>query len=114
VHCLHFADGTQYEAELVIGADGIKSATRGAVVGTENNVLQFTNTVAYRGLVSTEKLKQDGLKTDLGKRIWNFIGIDKVGVPISNCSKARNDLTTSAAYHSFPNQVGRNGNSYYF
>ncbi|KAJ7894048.1 hypothetical protein B0H13DRAFT_2526053 [Mycena leptocephala] len=77
VHCLHFADGTQYEAELVIGADGIKSTTRGAVVGTENNVLQFTNTVAYRGLVSTETLKQDGLQTDLGKRICNFIGIDK-------------------------------------
>ncbi|KAJ7491257.1 FAD/NAD-P-binding domain-containing protein [Mycena latifolia] len=76
-HCIKFADGTSHEADLVIGADGIKSVLRNAVVGTEEKVLQFTNTVAYRGLVPLETLKQDGLKTDLSQRVHCFVGIDK-------------------------------------
>ncbi|KAJ6598027.1 FAD/NAD(P)-binding domain-containing protein [Mycena sp. CBHHK59/15] len=63
-HVIHFADGTTHETELVIGADGIKSATRNAVVG-DRKVLQFTNSVA------------DGVKTDLSKRLLCFVGIDK-------------------------------------
>ncbi|KAJ7724174.1 hypothetical protein DFH07DRAFT_855076 [Mycena maculata] len=73
---LHFADGTTHDAGLVIGADGIKSTSRNAVVG-ERKVLQFTNTVAYRGLVPRDTLLQDGLKSDLSQRVHNFVGIDK-------------------------------------
>ncbi|KAJ7118762.1 salicylate hydroxylase [Mycena epipterygia] len=76
-HVIHFADGTSYEADLVIGADGIKSTSRNAVVGTEEKVLQFTNTVAYRGLVPMNTLRKDGVKTDLTKRVYGFVGIDK-------------------------------------
>jgi len=75
---LHFADGTTHEADLVIGADGIRSTTRSAVVGTDKKVLQFTNTVAYRGLVPLDALKKDGIiKTEMSERLLNYIGIDK-------------------------------------
>ncbi|KAJ7789406.1 salicylate hydroxylase [Mycena olivaceomarginata] len=50
--CIHFADGTTHEADLVIGADGIKSISRNALVDPAKRPLQFTNTVAYRGLVT--------------------------------------------------------------
>ncbi|KAJ7611592.1 FAD/NAD-P-binding domain-containing protein [Roridomyces roridus] len=79
VHRIHFTDGTTHDADLVVGADGIRSTTRGAVVdeSAADKLLQFTNTVAYRGLVPTEALVRDGLKTDLTKRLHMFLGIDK-------------------------------------
>ncbi|KAJ7702234.1 hypothetical protein B0H17DRAFT_1043306 [Mycena rosella] len=76
-YCIHFADGTSHEADLVIGADGIKSVLRTAVVSTEKKVLQFTNTVAYRGLVPRETLERDGMKIDMSQRVYCFVGIDK-------------------------------------
>ncbi|KAJ7168296.1 hypothetical protein C8R43DRAFT_1121462 [Mycena crocata] len=77
VNSIHFADGTTYKADLVIGADGIKSISRNAVVGTGDKLLQFTNTVAYRGLVPLETLRRDGVKADLGNRLHCFVGMDK-------------------------------------
>jgi len=76
INRIHFSDGTTHDADLVIGADGIKSTSRSAVVG-EDKVLQFTNTVAYRGLVPMETLLRDGVKTDLSSRVHGFVGIDK-------------------------------------
>ena len=32
---IHFADGTSADADVVLGADGIKSAVRSAVVGVD-------------------------------------------------------------------------------
>jgi len=47
-------------------------------VGTDKKVLQFTNTVAYRGLVPLDALKKDGIiKTEMSERLLNYIGIDK-------------------------------------
>lgn len=48
-----FEDGTSHTADVVIGCDGVKSATRTAVAG---KVIQpkFTQTIAFRGLISIE------------------------------------------------------------
>ncbi|KAF7323219.1 Salicylate hydroxylase [Mycena chlorophos] len=75
-YAIHFADGTTHETDLVIGADGIRSSTRAAVVG-DRKVLQFTNSVAYRGLVPLQTLRDEGVKIEMDKRVLCFIGIDK-------------------------------------
>jgi salicylate hydroxylase len=77
---INFSDGTTHETDLVIGADGIKSTTRRVVVGekTVNQALVFTNTVCYRGLISMEKLKSMGLKTNVEYSPNFWMGLDKV------------------------------------
>ena len=71
---LHFADGSTAEANVVLGADGVRSCTRSYVtIGDETpqspsvekkseypNVI-FSNTNAYRGLVPMTKLKEMGI-----------------------------------------------------
>ncbi|KAJ7440609.1 hypothetical protein FB451DRAFT_1415107 [Mycena latifolia] len=76
-HVLHFSDGTTHEADVLIGADGIKSVVRSAVVDPREKPLQFTNSVAYRATVSVETLRQAGVKTKLDKDNYCFVGIDK-------------------------------------
>ena len=63
VKVILFADHTTYEADLVIGADGIKSVLRNAVVSDGH--LVFSNTYAYRGLIPIDALKFAGLKADV-------------------------------------------------
>ena len=73
---IHFADHTTYEADLVIGADGIKSITRNAVVGDGH--LVFSNTYAYRGLIPIDTLKAAGLKAEVQLRPHNWVGLGGV------------------------------------
>lgn len=63
---------------MVIGADGIKSVVRDAVTEKDSNLLRFTDTVAYRGLIPTETLKLAGVKTDLVSRPVCFVGMRRV------------------------------------
>ncbi|KAF8808041.1 salicylate hydroxylase [Phlegmacium glaucopus] len=70
---MHFADNTTYEADLVIGADGIKSITRDAVVSDSR--LGFSNTYAYRGLIPIDALKLAGVKTDVQSRPYCWVGL---------------------------------------
>jgi salicylate hydroxylase len=48
-----FDDGTRYEADVVIGADGIHSAVRGALWGEDKP--QFTGHMCWRALVPVDK-----------------------------------------------------------
>lgn len=51
---LRFADGTQEDVDVLIGADGIHSAVRTSLFGAEHPV--FTGVVAYRAVVPAERL----------------------------------------------------------
>ena len=77
---VHFADGTTAMADVVVGADGIKSAVRGAVISTDpGEAAVFSQTSCYRGLIPAETLKAAGVKTDLTARPHCFFGPGKVG-----------------------------------
>ena len=73
---IHFADHTTFEADLVIGADGIKSVVRNAVVS--DNHIVFSNTYAYRGLIPIDTLKSAGLKSDVQSSPHNWVGLNGV------------------------------------
>ncbi|KAI0935590.1 hypothetical protein AcV5_010477 [Taiwanofungus camphoratus] len=74
---VHFADGTTYEADVVIGADGIKSVVRTALVGEAINPITYSNTVCFRGLVPYETIQAAGVKLDLRTRPICLMGKDK-------------------------------------
>ncbi|PAV23279.1 FAD NAD-P-binding domain-containing [Pyrrhoderma noxium] len=92
---LVFSDGTEAEADVVLGADGIRSIVRTFVVGDEerdNDVPQldvmrinFTYTYAYRGLIDSDKLRSHGILTNLDERPQCFCGSGKhvITFPIS-------------------------------
>lgn len=73
---VHFADNTSYEADLVIGADGIKSATRNAVVSDAQ--ISFSDTHIYRALIPMDDLKSAGINTTVQYRTHCFTGLGKV------------------------------------
>lgn len=81
---LHFTDGSTHTVDLVIGADGIKSVIRDAVMGNseakacgETNMV-FTNTVAYRGMILKEDLIEAGVKTVMDDRPLCWMGKNHV------------------------------------
>ena len=49
-----FADGSEIEADAIVGADGIHSAVRTSLFGAEHP--RFTGYVCWRGLVAAERL----------------------------------------------------------
>ena len=66
-----FANDARTTAQLLIGADGIHSAVRAAILGPEAPV--FTGCVAYRGLVPAERLRH----LDLPVEAQNWMGPGK-------------------------------------
>jgi salicylate hydroxylase len=106
---VHFDDGTYHEADLVIGADGIRSVVRKNVVQgivpfskesraefkpgsrlQEDKNLMFTGSRLYRALIPYETLKKDGLKQDIHLRMKNRVGKNGVSystVQRSTCTK---------------------------
>ena len=61
-----FDNGAAITADVVVGADGIHSAVRGALFGGEEPA--FAGCVAYRGLVPAERIGDLGL--ELGNQSW--------------------------------------------
>jgi salicylate hydroxylase len=49
-----FTDGTEIEADVIIGADGIHSAVRGSIIGPDKP--RFTGKICYRCLVPTDAI----------------------------------------------------------
>src|SRR5262245_19474634 len=61
-----FETGTRISADVLVGADGIHSAVRTALLGEE--APQFAGCFAYRGLVPVERIADLGL--ELGAQSW--------------------------------------------
>lgn len=64
---IKFEDGSATQAELLIGADGIKSVVRKYVIDTEPP--KFTGQVAWRISIPTERIPQE-LRPDVVSSIW--------------------------------------------
>lgn len=83
---IHFADGTTASADVVLGADGVRSVVRTYVVEGAAGYTSpgrfvrtsFTNTLAYRGLIPTSKIVDAGVKTVMNKTVVSWNGHDKV------------------------------------
>ncbi|THH33436.1 hypothetical protein EUX98_g790 [Antrodiella citrinella] len=85
---IHFEDGTTFEADVVLGADGIKSAVRGSVIEVEKNPVVFSNTTCYRGLIPIEDIESAGVLMNLTQQPTCFVGFDKhiILFPISSAT----------------------------
>ena len=65
---LFFADGTKVRADIVIGADGINSRIREALLGPEKP--NYSGWVAHRALITGEKLARYGLHFEDCVKWW--------------------------------------------
>ena len=75
---IHFQDGTTAAADVVLGADGIKSVVRRYVMdtaslGVDPNV-KFSNTICYRSLVPAARAREAGCKFDYTARPRCMVG----------------------------------------
>ena len=81
---IQFVDGSTHEADVVIGADGIKSTVRDCIFNTANaghakaSTAAFSNSLTYRGMVPYSAIKAAGFKTVLTDRPVCFVGPNKV------------------------------------
>ncbi|WP_454833418.1 salicylate 1-monooxygenase [Pseudomonas veronii] len=78
-----FADGTEHRCDLLIGADGIKSALRSHVLegqGLAPQVPRFSGTCAYRGMVDSLHLREayraQGIDEHLVDVPQMYLGLD--------------------------------------
>jgi salicylate hydroxylase len=60
---LSFADGSEAEADVVIGADGIRSAVRASLFGPDTP--RFTGHIVWRGLVPSDALPKGLIEPDM-------------------------------------------------
>ncbi|KLO12589.1 FAD/NAD(P)-binding domain-containing protein [Schizopora paradoxa] len=82
---IQFSDGTSATADVVLGADGVRSVVRTYVTeGAEGYTTpgrfvrtSYTNTLAYRGLVPDSKVVELGMKTVMNKTPICWVGLDK-------------------------------------
>jgi 6-hydroxynicotinate 3-monooxygenase len=65
---LSFADGTQVQADIVIGADGINSRVREVLLGEEKP--NYSGWVAHRAVISSAKLERYGLDFESCVKWW--------------------------------------------
>ncbi|VDB92184.1 unnamed protein product [Peniophora sp. CBMAI 1063] len=79
---LRFTDDTVHEADVVIGADGIKSVVRTQVIGEDADRLVDTGTSAYRALIPVQRLHDANIRKEFLEDLLKpsprgYIGLDK-------------------------------------
>lgn len=78
---IHFQDGTTATADVVLGADGIKSGVRRFVADSYGAPvdpnLRFSRTICFRALIPVEKAAAAGVQTDFRERPICFVGKNK-------------------------------------
>ncbi|WP_122276498.1 salicylate 1-monooxygenase [Pseudomonas syringae group genomosp. 3] len=79
-----FADGTSFTGDLIIAADGIKSALRCHVLkgqGFDDAGPRFTGTCAYRGLIDSAQLRAAFRAEEIDEHLLNvpqmYLGVDR-------------------------------------
>lgn len=77
---IHFADGDHVEADLVIGADGVRSGLRRKILGYDD--AQFSGCFAWRGLVPPEQVPS--LPDPEAIQFWLAPGGHMLHYPIGN------------------------------
>lgn len=75
---LHFSDGTSDVADIVIGADGIKSTIRSAVTDNPDKLPVFSNTRCFRGLIPMEEARAAGWTEEFNDRPICFVSKNRV------------------------------------
>ncbi|VDB92182.1 unnamed protein product [Peniophora sp. CBMAI 1063] len=84
---VRFADGTEHIADVVVGADGIKSVVRAHALGDKDDRLVDTLCCAYRTLVPMQQLLDAGVDPELLKphaRCWMGNGKHIIMYPVSS------------------------------
>jgi len=71
---VHFEDGSQYQADVIVGCDGIRSVVRDTV-NQGSSTTRYMNTVAYRGLFPISNLKT--FRSNELECPRCYVGIDK-------------------------------------
>lgn len=77
---LHFADGDHFEADLVIGADGVRSQLRKEMLGYDD--AQFSGCHGWRGMVPPEQVPS--LPDPAAIQFWMGPGAHLLHYPIGN------------------------------
>jgi len=79
-----FTDGTEHHCDLLIGADGIKSAIRDHVLdglGVPRVAPRFSGTCAYRGLIDSTQLREACWARGVGEHLVDvpqmYLGLDR-------------------------------------
>jgi salicylate hydroxylase len=81
---IRFADGTEAEADAVIGADGIHSAVRSSVFGPEDAV--FSGTSGYRALIPMERLRHIPQLQESVLWLWLGPGRHFIAYPVAGAA----------------------------
>ncbi len=88
---LEFEDGTSVRADIVIGADGINSKVREALLGFEKP--NYSGWVGHRALISAEKLKKFDLEFEDCVKWW---GPDRHMMVYYTTGRRDNTITSPA------------------
>ncbi|KAF6814543.1 salicylate 1-monooxygenase SalA [Colletotrichum plurivorum] len=81
-----FRDGSTAEADAVVGADGIKSHTRGIIVGHDHPSAKpvYTHKYCYRGLLPMEQAVEIiGRERAFGSNLWAAQKVHMVTYPVA-------------------------------